>query len=163
MKRDKASTASRELDRREFVLQAGRACSLVTIGSIVGACTGNPASPSDSSSTPLAATSGIVTGGVVTFNVAGGSPLDNVGGMALVLTTNGNFLAARTSQDAVTVLTATCTHEGCAITGSADGNFACPCHGSRFDTKGGVVAGPASRPLRVFSSTFANAVVRFTL
>jgi Rieske Fe-S protein len=41
----------------------------------------------------------------------------------------------------------TCTHLGCTVKATARG-FACPCHGSRFDTGGGVLKGPASRPLR---------------
>jgi nitrite reductase/ring-hydroxylating ferredoxin subunit/mono/diheme cytochrome c family protein len=41
----------------------------------------------------------------------------------------------------------TCTHLGCTL--EADGQeFACPCHGSRFDQDGRVLAGPAQAPLR---------------
>lgn len=41
----------------------------------------------------------------------------------------------------------TCTHLGCTL--EADGQeFACPCHGSRFDQYGRVLAGPAQTPLR---------------
>ena len=39
-----------------------------------------------------------------------------------------------------------CTHLGCTVARSKAG-FACPCHGSRFDNMGKVVAGPAPRPL----------------
>lgn len=39
-----------------------------------------------------------------------------------------------------------CTHLGCTVARSKDG-FACPCHGSKFDNAGRVVAGPAPRPL----------------
>ena len=40
----------------------------------------------------------------------------------------------------------TCTHLGCAVARSQEG-FACPCHGSRFDSNGKVIGGPAPRPL----------------
>jgi Rieske Fe-S protein len=42
-----------------------------------------------------------------------------------------------------------CTHVGCPA--QADGvGFACPCHGSQFDTRGDRIAGPAVRPLDRF-------------
>jgi cytochrome b6-f complex iron-sulfur subunit len=43
-------------------------------------------------------------------------------------------------------VSSTCTHLGCTVARSKEG-FACPCHGSRFDSTGSVVGGPAPRPL----------------
>jgi cytochrome b6-f complex iron-sulfur subunit len=43
-------------------------------------------------------------------------------------------------------ISTTCTHLGCTVSKASNG-FACPCHGSRFDSKGNVIAGPAPRPL----------------
>ena len=40
-----------------------------------------------------------------------------------------------------------CTHLGCTIENDGD-EFACPCHGSRFDKDGVVLKGPAQRPLQ---------------
>ena len=39
-------------------------------------------------------------------------------------------------------ISVTCTHLGCTVARSKDG-FACPCHGSRYNEEGSVVAGPA--------------------
>ena len=39
-------------------------------------------------------------------------------------------------------VSAVCTHLGCIVSRSPEG-FECPCHGSRFDPDGRVIAGPA--------------------
>ena len=36
-----------------------------------------------------------------------------------------------------------CTHLGCIVAHSEQEGFACPCHGSKFDSAGNVVGGPA--------------------
>ena len=95
---------------------------------------------------------------------AGSSAFAAVGSLAMVQTSLGLFLLARTAQDAFSALTSVCTHEACAINGGAAGNqFVCPCHGSRFSTSGAVVNGPASRPLQQYPTQFANSVLTFTV
>ncbi len=48
-------------------------------------------------------------------------------------------------------LSAVCTHLGCITRFLPDeGIIACPCHGSRFNLDGEVIAGPAPRPLPWF-------------
>jgi cytochrome b6-f complex iron-sulfur subunit len=44
-------------------------------------------------------------------------------------------------------VSAVCTHLGCVVARQETGGFYCPCHGSRFDARGKVTAGPAPRPL----------------
>ena len=46
-----------------------------------------------------------------------------------------------------TALSLVCTHLGCTVEVQADG-FACPCHGSRFNSNGYPVKGPAAAPLK---------------
>lgn len=47
----------------------------------------------------------------------------------------------------VAAISLVCTHLGCIVKETQHG-FDCPCHGSRYDREGKVLAGPAPRPLR---------------
>jgi cytochrome b6-f complex iron-sulfur subunit len=50
-----------------------------------------------------------------------------------------------------------CTHLGCNVRYEANHErFACPCHGSVFDSLGRVVHGPAPRPLRWFGLSLSS-------
>ncbi len=47
------------------------------------------------------------------------------------------------------LMSARCTHLGCVVAWNpTEGDFECPCHGSRFSPVGEVLQGPASKPLR---------------
>jgi cytochrome b6-f complex iron-sulfur subunit len=71
----------------------------------------------------------------------------------------GDVLVAHTAQGSFTALSALCTHQACEITGFANQSFVCPCHGSVFNTSGGVVSGPASAPLHQYQTQFSNNVL----
>ncbi|MBF0565788.1 MAG: Rieske (2Fe-2S) protein [Nitrospirae bacterium] len=45
-----------------------------------------------------------------------------------------------------------CTHLGC-IVHTSDNGFTCPCHGSKYNTAGKVISGPAPRSLPWFEIT----------
>jgi len=46
----------------------------------------------------------------------------------------------------IAAMSLVCTHLGCIVSESGYG-FTCPCHGSKFDSDGKVIGGPAPRPL----------------
>lgn len=51
-------------------------------------------------------------------------------------------------QGQVHKMSAVCTHMGCIVEwNGSEKSWDCPCHGSRFDSKGAVLAGPAKTPL----------------
>ncbi len=54
--------------------------------------------------------------------------------------------------DGLYAISAICTHLGCIVSQSETG-FQCPCHGSKYDPDGRVIAGPAPRPLPWFEIT----------
>ncbi|MBI1350009.1 MAG: Rieske 2Fe-2S domain-containing protein [Actinomycetales bacterium] len=56
---------------------------------------------------------------------------------------------------------AVCTHQGCTVGfDQPSGQFACPCHGARFDASNGdAVRGPARQPLRKINVTESNGVL----
>jgi cytochrome b6-f complex iron-sulfur subunit len=153
--------------RREFCLHACQTVSLVTVASILEACGGS--SPTSPSTNPggtnpggLPTLNASVVNGSVTFTVDALSPLAAVGSAALVQSSAGAFLVVHASQNAFTVLTAVCTHQGCTISGFQDQIFMCPCHGSEFSTTGAVVRGPAATPLRQFAAQFSGSTLTFT-
>jgi cytochrome b6-f complex iron-sulfur subunit len=57
-------------------------------------------------------------------------------------------------------INATCTHLGCTVRhvggDLAPTQFECPCHGSKFDTEGRVLTGPATRALERVQLTMSN-------
>jgi Rieske Fe-S protein len=134
-----------------------------TVATLFSACGGgsSPTSPSGMASM-LAVLSGRFAGSTVQVNVAG-SPLAAAGGAALIQSIAGVFLVSRTSTTAFTAIDATCTHEGCTITGADGTTYVCPCHGSRYNRNGQVLAGPAKASLRQFATTFTDDVVTIAL
>jgi cytochrome b6-f complex iron-sulfur subunit len=144
--------------RREFCLRACEAATLAVFGSalttlLAGCGSDNPV---DSSGGNIARIDASIVNGTITLTIDANSPLAAAGSAALVQASNRSFLVARTASDAFTALTAICTHQACTITGYNNQIYTCPCHGSQFNTSGGVVRGPATSSLRTFSTQFAN-------
>jgi len=150
------------MNRRGFCINACQMASLIAVGSLVEGCGGSPTSPSDTQP-QLSTLTGSVGNGIVTVNIPANSTVGTVGGAALVNSVNGAFLVAQVSQNTFNALTAICTHEGCTINEFGSSLFQCECHGSQFNTSGGVVRGPATQPLRRFNTTFANNVLTISL
>jgi Rieske Fe-S protein len=148
--------------RREFCTRTCSAAAVAVVGGVLQACGGggSPTSPGGGgNAASLPALNGSVSGRSVTVGVGSGSPLAATGSSALVRSSIGDFLVARTSADAFVALTAVCTHENCTITGVSGPAFVCPCHGSRFDQSGGVISGPARTSLRQFGTQLASDVL----
>lgn len=57
------------------------------------------------------------------------------------------FIAS--TEKGIMAMSAICTHLGCTVA-RVEWGFQCPCHGSKFDSSGRVLAGPAPQPLPWF-------------
>jgi glycine/D-amino acid oxidase-like deaminating enzyme/nitrite reductase/ring-hydroxylating ferredoxin subunit len=80
----------------------------------------------------------------------GGRGLDDIapGHGAVIGHGRGKAAVFRDQDGSLRALSARCTHLGCLVAfNDAEGSWDCACHGSRFDTHGRVIEGPATRPL----------------
>lgn len=122
------------------------AASAGTGSSRTGATAKGTTSPKVGSGVSLGPSSDVPVGGVKAFtDPTTGDPA------YLLQPAAGTYLA----------YSAVCTHQGCTVgfDGPSD-QFACPCHGARFDASNGdAVRGPARKPLRKINVTEANGVL----
>jgi cytochrome b6-f complex iron-sulfur subunit len=121
------------MDRKEFLTSIGIGAVAAACSYCLGACNINGA--------------GITGPANVNFTLdltaPANSTLNNPGGYVY----NGGVIVANTPKGFVAV-SAACTHQGSTIYYDLSSNtFFCPAHGSRFDTNGAVVAGPAPSSL----------------
>jgi Rieske Fe-S protein len=95
----------------------------------------SPSEPSaDGTETPSAAAALATTSSVP----VGGCFVNADAKIVVTQPTEGDFKA----------FSATCTHQGCSVSPSSDGEIPCNCHGSRFSLEdGSVLNGPATAPL----------------
>ncbi len=146
------SDTDTSISRRRFCEGACQVASCATLATLFSACSGSSSpSPSGGTASPLGKSAGQFAGNSVQVTVAG-SALAAVGGAVLVESVAGVFLVARTSDAAFSAIEAVCTHEGCTVTGADGDIYVCPCHGSRYDRSGHVVAGPAKASLRQYAT-----------
>lgn len=150
--------------RRQFCAGACQVASGAALATFASACGGAASSPTapGGNAAPLATQAGRFTGSAVQVEV-GGTPLADVGGAVLVESTAGVFLVARTGASTFQAIDAVCSHESCTVTGADGAVYVCPCHGSRYDRGGRVLAGPAKAALRQFGTSFADGVVSIAL
>ncbi len=153
--------------RRHFCGEVCKAAAIggamITLPSCGGGGGGTSTSPTGATSPALARVNGAVAGNQLTVTISDGSALASTGGMALVQAGATSLLVTRTGAATFSALTATCTHEACTITNGSPGAFECPCHGSRFNSTGGVINGPAVTALRSFATVFVGTTLTISL
>lgn len=144
------------MKRRSFVAATG-----ATVAGALAACggggSGSPSTPSTPAPTPTP------TGELRL-------PLMNVGETVaasanLVGSLSTPLAVTRLSDTEVVTVSRVCTHQACtvALPGKPGATLDCPCHGSRFETSGKVVQGPAARALSTFPTRIVGNEVVITL
>jgi cytochrome b6-f complex iron-sulfur subunit len=142
---------STSFSRREFLQTLAGAAGVV----LVGAGCGGEEKPE--SQAPLAEKNSDGT-----YTVKGGAKLEPGTAMGFLLPGKAAADDAApaivfvTKQGELQALSARCTHAGCVVSWEAEGAnhiLLCPCHGSRFDTKGQVLGGPAKKPLTAYTAS----------
>lgn len=150
--------------RRDFCSQACHLAAIVAVGGLASACGGGDTgtSPSGGSLPAISTVGGTLSGGRVSVTVAG-TPLATTGSAALVQAGGNRYLAYRSGDQTFSVVSATCTHEACTVSGYQNATYECPCHGAQYNTDGAVTRGPASRPLTRYTSQFADGVLSWSV
>jgi Rieske Fe-S protein len=150
--------------RKEFLVRLAVGGVAVGASSAIATFLASCSVPTDPQGTSLPTSTGTVSGNKITVDISSGSPLAE-NGFAIIQYTGGSLLVARTDDGVYHAMTAICTHQGCSIDQYSSGSkeFVCPCHGSRFNTTGGVTNGPASSPLKQYTTTTSGTQLIVTI
>ncbi len=87
-------------------------------------------------------------GNTVDLNDPAYAALKTVGGYAY----KGDIIIIRSTDTVYLALSKLCTHSNCTVTyNSSSKDIPCPCHGSKFNTDGAVLNGPATSALKKYN------------
>lgn len=153
------SVYSRREFMKETMLSVGTvAFGTFSIASLNGCSESDLTSPSRILNDPNA----VIT---VDINLSENQALNIIGGtLSLIgnaLDSQGIFVH-RSGEDSVKAYSRLCTHQGCTVDAFKDGISTCPCHGSKFDTSGNVVRGPAVSSLKQYSASISGSTITIT-
>jgi Rieske Fe-S protein len=147
-------------ERRDFIKKAGGLTAMAILsGTLLQSCSSEE--DTLSLSDDINSGTGIVlSGNVIEINLDLQTILKNSGGWILIpeakllVVNDGGIYKA---------LTSVCTHSACDNQWDlSGGDFICNCHGSKFTTDGVVVAGPANRDLKKFTTSVNANVLTVT-
>jgi cytochrome b6-f complex iron-sulfur subunit len=140
------------MKRREFVGWVGVSGVMSALPATVAACgqqTSTSQVPAGSAGSAASAASPRTDG----FEVAGTvADLDKTGQLLNERMALGKALVVRVGGDQLLAVEPTCNHAGCSVAWSAEQNFVCPCHASKFASDGKVLQGPATQPLALYTA-----------
>lgn len=151
--------------RREFLKKSGSIAVMSMFGvAFFTSCSSDDMDPDNGgTNNPPTSNNGInVTANAVTVDLSVATALAAAGGWTLV--TSARVLIVNLGNNNFNALTSVCTHSQCDRNWTFTNNvFTCTCHGSRFNTNGTVVNGPANQPLRTYPASVSNNVLTVDL
>lgn len=151
--------------RREFLKKSGSLAVMSMFGvAFFTSCSTDDMDPNNGGTdNPPTPNNGInVTANAVTVDLSVATALAAAGGWTLV--TSARVLIVNMGNNNFNALTSICTHSQCDRNWTFTNNvFTCTCHGSRFNTNGSVVNGPATQPLRTYPASVTNNVLTVDL
>jgi cytochrome b6-f complex iron-sulfur subunit len=147
-------------DRRDFLKKSSAMAVMSAFGvSFFTSCASEDDTPNAVTPPPAPSTGISVQGTEITVNLDQATALATTGGWALV--SAAKVLIVNVGANSFNALTSICTHARCDTSWTFTNNvFTCTCHGSRFDTDGTVITGPALQPLQNFPTTLDGNVLK---
>jgi cytochrome b6-f complex iron-sulfur subunit len=127
------------MDRKEFLTAMGIGAVAVVSTYCLGGCKANEPGITGPANVDF----------TLDLTAAANSALKSFGGYVY----NSGVIVAHTPSGYVAV-SLQCTHQGNTVYYDGNSNdFICPAHGSKFNTSGGVINGPASSPLTRYNTS----------
>ncbi|MGC1308220.1 MAG: ubiquinol-cytochrome c reductase iron-sulfur subunit [Phormidesmis sp.] len=147
------------MKRREFVNFVGLGLVATSLPVAIAACTPTAEAPEETADEAPAANetataeAGSSPGEDGFASLGTVSELDSAGFLASEDFAAGPVIVIRdpANTENVIAVNSTCTHQGCTVAWK-DSEFACPCHGSKFEVDGSVIEGPAAEPLGTYEA-----------
>lgn len=154
-----------EASRREFLRTASASAVMAVLGiSVTGCSDGNPVgSEPPEEEPPEDSAPGItIDGNQVMLDLTADATQDLTSEGGFLLISQADVMAINVDGTTIRAFTSICTHQQCTINAFSNDTFTCPCHGSQFNTNGGVVQGPAAEALAEFEVTRSGDTVTIT-
>lgn len=160
-----------QYSRKQFLRTAGSTALFATLGIGIYGCGSDNTVGGIDSEPPTSPSDDAITisdnGNKIEIDLSD----DSVSGLQIeggwLLVTGANTLVVNVGDNVIRAFTSVCTHQECSRDwGFSNGVFEClesGCgHGSRFDTNGKVIRGPATRDLAEFTVVTENDIVTIT-
>jgi len=150
--------------RREFVFDTIKGLGFIAVGTfsiqfLASCTTSSPTEPTNNDEIDDGSNELIIT---IDLTLQQNQALAMIGG-AIALEANildeKGLLVIREGATSVKAFSRECTHNQCQTGAFQNGVSECPCHGSRYDSNGQVIQGPAPDPLKQYNAELSGNII----